>query len=79
MPKDVIERERCRWVREKRPSDSPGPRGSLTLVGSGEPAAPPSIVVVGGGFSGVAVAAQLLRRVRRAVEQFVQESSGGTP
>jgi NADPH-dependent 2,4-dienoyl-CoA reductase/sulfur reductase-like enzyme len=40
-------------------------RGSLTLV-SGEPPTPPSIAVIGGGFSGVAVAAQLLRRGRPA-------------
>lgn len=39
-------------------------RGSLTLVGSREPVTPRSIAVVGGGFSGVAVAAQLLRRGR---------------
>jgi uncharacterized NAD(P)/FAD-binding protein YdhS len=38
--------------------------GPLRLVRPGEPAAPPSIAVVGGGFSGVAVAAQLLRRGR---------------
>src|SRR5262249_30004565 len=38
--------------------------GSLRLVTPRESAEPPSIAVVGGGFSGVAVAAQLLRRGR---------------
>ena len=50
----------------KRPSDGSGPRHSLTLVGREEARAPLSIAVVGGGFSGVAVAAHLLRRERRA-------------
>ena len=50
----------------KRPSDGSAPRGSLTLVPPGSPQTPLSIAVVGGGFSGVAVAAHLLRRGRPA-------------
>jgi uncharacterized NAD(P)/FAD-binding protein YdhS len=51
----------------KRDSEGTSSRGSLRVVGASErdSAAPPStIAVIGGGFSGVAVAAQLLRRGR---------------
>ena len=50
---------------ERRPSGGTGvSRGPLSLVPPPEPEGPPSIAVVGGGFSGVAVAAHLLRRGR---------------
>jgi uncharacterized NAD(P)/FAD-binding protein YdhS len=52
-------------VSDKRPSDRTGvARGSLSLVPPPGPEEPRSIAVVGGGFSGVAVAAHLLRRDR---------------
>ena len=54
-------------MRNKRDSDGSSTRGSLRIVSSSESEAPamePTIAVIGGGFSGVAVAAQLLRRNR---------------
>ena len=50
----------------RRNTDGAASGGGLRLVGGPEPGAPLSIAVVGGGFSGVAVAAHLLRRGRAA-------------
>jgi uncharacterized NAD(P)/FAD-binding protein YdhS len=50
-----------------RESNGSRPRGALRVVSDSEkegPAAPKTIAVIGGGFSGVAVAAHLLRRGR---------------